>query len=133
MQDQVHYPKEEKISLGERLADLVADAVGSWMFIIYQSGFMALWITGNLMGWLTFDPYPFILLNLFLSFQAAYTAPFILMSQGRQSAKDRKTIEKDLRSDLRTEKHIKQVEHRLEELHAKMDEVLKHQHHKGDF
>jgi uncharacterized membrane protein len=71
-------------TLGERLADRVADVVGSWKFITVQSMLLVLWILLNALGpaqrW---DPYPFILLNLMLSFQAAYTAPIIMMSQNR--------------------------------------------------
>jgi len=101
-------------TFGQRLADFVADAVGSWAFIFHQSLLMAIWIGFNLMGWFTFDPYPFILLNLFLSFQAAYTAPFILMSQGRQSARDRETIEQDLQIDLKIEARMKILEEKLD-------------------
>ena len=86
---------------GERIADAVASRVGSWPFIIIQSTLLALWILGNaflIRDWLSgkpFDPYPFILLNLMLSFQAAYTGPFVLMSQNRQSARDRDEAEHD--------------------------------------
>ena len=86
---------------GERIADAVASRVGSWPFIIIQSTLLALWIIGNaflIRDWLNgkpFDPYPFILLNLMLSFQAAYTGPFVLMSQNRQSARDRDEAEHD--------------------------------------
>lgn len=86
---------------GERIADAVASRVGSWPFIIIQSTLLAMWILGNailIRDWLNgkpFDPYPFILLNLMLSFQAAYTGPFVLMSQNRQSARDRDEAEHD--------------------------------------
>ena len=120
---------KEKLTVGQRLADVVADIVGSWTFIFVQSSMLVLWMAVNVIGFASFDPYPFILLNLALSFQAAYTGPFVMMSQARQAAKDRATIEEDLRSDLRTEKHIKILEHRLEELHTKIDELLQHQHH----
>jgi uncharacterized membrane protein len=88
-------------SLGERLADGVAARVGSWPFIVVQSALLALWILANglLIGrWLgaePFDPYPFILLNLVLSFQAAYTGPVVMMSQNRQAARDRDAAEHD--------------------------------------
>ena len=86
---------------GERVADQVAARVGSWPFIIVQSTFLALWIVANgfiIRDWLNgkpFDPYPFILLNLMLSFQAAYTGPIVLMSQNRQAARDRDEAEHD--------------------------------------
>ena len=86
---------------GERVADGVAARVGSWPFIIVQSILLALWILANTLlirDWLggkPFDPYPFILLNLMLSFQAAYTGPVVLMSQNRQAARDRDEAEHD--------------------------------------
>lgn len=86
---------------GERVADAVAATVGSWPFILVQSSVLAVWVLANALlirDWLggrPFDPYPFILLNLVLSFQAAYTGPFVLMSQNRQTAKDRDEAEHD--------------------------------------
>jgi uncharacterized membrane protein len=83
---QIHVPK----TTGERAADAVAAAMGSWRFIIIQSAIVAAWIALNLVAILRhFDPYPFILLNLLFSTQAAYAAPIIMMSQNRQAAKDR--------------------------------------------
>ena len=70
---------------GERVADFFASWVGSWTFLIVQSILLAIWMTVNVMAWAyRWDPYPFILLNLVLSFQAAYATPIILMSQNRQ-------------------------------------------------
>ena len=75
---------------GAALADWVAETVGSWRFIVVQSVILAIWITLNVMAFIRhWDPYPFILLNLVLSFQAAYAAPIIMMSQNRQSEIDR--------------------------------------------
>jgi uncharacterized membrane protein len=88
-------------TLGERVADGVAARVGSWPFIIVQSALLGLWILANglLIGrWISgkpFDPYPFILLNLVLSFQAAYTGPVVMMSQNRAAARDRDAAEHD--------------------------------------
>ena len=88
-------------TFGERLADGVAARVGSWPFIAVQSLLLALWIVANgflIRAWLggrPFDPYPFILLNLVLSFQAAYTGPVVMMSQNRQAARDRDEAEHD--------------------------------------
>ncbi len=82
----IHTPR----NLGERLADDIATGMGSWKFIIGQSIFVGLWILLNLVGiFEKWDPYPFILLNLLFSTQAAYAAPIIMMSQNRQSQKDR--------------------------------------------
>lgn len=68
-------------TLGERFSDLVAAIIGSWRFILIQSGLLLTWLLVNVaLGGGAWDPYPFILLNLMLSFQAAYTAPIIMMS-----------------------------------------------------
>jgi uncharacterized membrane protein len=112
-------------SRGERIADAVAARVGSWPFILTQSVLLALWIIAN--GWLLrdwignkpFDPYPFILLNLMLSFQAAYTGPVVLMSQNRQTARDRDEAEHDYevnRDALELLRKIQRDQRHLEEL-----------------
>lgn len=111
---------------GERIADGVAARVGSWPFIIVQSTLLALWIVGNaflIRDWLNgkpFDPYPFILLNLMLSFQAAYTGPFVLMSQNRQSARDRDEAE----HDYEVNRQALEILRRLEGEQARVREVL---------
>lgn len=100
---------------GQRVADWVAATVGSWRFIIIQSVLLVIWIVLNVTGYvLQWDPYPFILLNLALSFQAAYTAPIIMMSQNRQSEVDRLHAEFDYRVNVKAELEI-------EALHAKID------------
>ncbi len=102
-------------SRGDRVADLVTAVVGSWKFIIIQSCLLALWIVLNVVAIIgQWDPYPFILLNLALSFQAAYATPFILMSQNRQSEVDRDRAQQDLDCDLKAELEI-------ELIHAKID------------
>jgi uncharacterized membrane protein len=112
-------------SRGERIADAVAARVGSWPFILTQSVLLALWIIANgllLRDWIghkPFDPYPFILLNLMLSFQAAYTGPVVLMSQNRQAARDRDEAEHDYevnRDALETLRRIQKDQRHLEEL-----------------
>lgn len=101
--------------MGQRLADTVARTIGSWRFIIFQSTAIAIWITGNVLtGKDAWDPYPFILLNLLLSFQAAYTAPAIMMSQNRQSEQDRRHAESDYEVNVKAELEI-------ELLHDKID------------
>ncbi len=110
-------------TLGERVADGVAASVGSWPFIITQSLLLGAWILGNgllIRDWLggkPFDPYPFILLNLVLSFQAAYTGPVVMMSQNRQAAKDRDEAEHDYEVN-------REALARLERLEAKLDELV---------
>ncbi len=102
-------------TLGQRIADRVAAIVGSWTFITLQSFLIAAWIGWNLWrGPAAWDPYPFILLNLLLSFQAAYTAPAIMMSQNRQAAIDRQHAANDYEVNVKAELEI-------ESLHAKID------------
>jgi uncharacterized membrane protein len=84
---------------GEELADKISSFVGSWKFIILQSIILFFWIILNIVNVFIFDPYPFILMNLFLSFQAAYATPMILMSSNRQSNKDREKSDLDLEID----------------------------------
>jgi uncharacterized membrane protein len=118
---------ESSMSLGDRVADRVATLVGSWPFIIVQSALLAFWIIANV--WLLlnhnplkpWDPYPFILLNLALSFQAAYTGPIVMMSQNRQSAKDRLEARDDYQCNLKAEEEIRIIMEHL----AHQDELLK--------
>lgn len=92
---------------GDRLADKISAVVGSWRFVMIQSSLLTLWIILNLTAFIQhWDPYPFILLNLALSFQAAYTAPIIMMSQNRQSIIDRQTTNHDYEINLKAELEI---------------------------
>lgn len=102
------------LTLGERIADLVAAVMGSWSFIVAQTLALCLWIAINASGGRAWDPYPFILLNLALSFQAAYAAPIIMMAQNRQAVIDRRKVEQDYDVNLKAELEI-------ELLHQKMD------------
>ncbi len=79
--------------LGARIADAVTGFMGSWRFLILQSILVALWIGGNILLFFHFDAFPFILLNLAFSTQAAYAAPLILLAGNRQAARDRATLE----------------------------------------
>ena len=118
--------KEGKVpppSLGTWLSDGVAATVGSWRFILIQSAALLTWIAVNAMiGTSAWDPYPFILLNLMLSFQAAYTAPIIMMSQNRQSEVDRHRALADYEVNLRAEADITL-------LHEKIDLLREQQMH----
>ena len=113
---------QKKLSLGERLADQIADFGGSWTFISLFAGFILVWIAINTVVLLLrpFDPYPFILLNLMLSCLAAVQAPIIMMSQNRQEARDRLRSENDYRVNLKAELEIRH-------LHEKLDHLLQHQ------
>jgi uncharacterized membrane protein len=108
---------EEQLTAGQRLADLVAEIIGSWRFIIIQSMLLAVWITLNITAYIyRWDPYPFILLNLALSFQAAYSAPIIMMSQNRQSEKDHLQAKNDYEVNLKAELEIMQLHEKFNEL-----------------
>lgn len=98
----------------DRAADAVAATVGSWRFVITQSMVLIGWLLFNSLSSHRVDPYPFILLNLLLSFQAAYTAPIIMMSQNRQSEIDRRRAVDDYRINCKAELEI-------ELLHEKID------------
>jgi len=103
------------LTLGERLSDLVAATVGSWRFILIQSGLLVAWLIANAaFGGNAWDPYPFILLNLMLSFQAAYTAPIIMMSQNRQSDIDRIRSIADYQVNIRSEAEISLLHEKID-------------------
>jgi uncharacterized membrane protein len=109
-------PKPQ-LTVGQRIADTVAANMGSWRFIIIQSVILLIWIILNVTAYIRqWDPYPFILLNLALSFQAAYAAPFIMMSQNRQQDIDRKKAENDFQVNVKAELEI-------ELLHQKIDQL----------
>jgi uncharacterized membrane protein len=110
-------PALERLTLGQRIADKVAATMGSWRFIIIQSIVLLLWVALNVTAYLQhWDPYPFILLNLALSFQAAYAAPFIMMSQNRQQEIDRLAATSDHQVNIKAELEI-------ELLHQKIDQM----------
>ena len=112
-----------ELTLGQRIADGVAATMGSWPFIIAQTTILALWILLNIVAWINhWDPYPFILLNLALSFQAAYAAPFIMMSQNRQQDVDRRQATEDFHVNVKAELEIELLHEKLDELRDK--EVL---------
>ena len=91
----VNQAHHDQATTGERLADAIAAGIGSWTFLIVQTILVLLWVALNLVGLfaLRWDPYPFILLNLMFSVQAAYTGPVLLLAGNRQSQKDRMTLE----------------------------------------
>lgn len=112
-----------QITFGQKIADTVAATMGSWRFIIIQTTILILWIALNITAWIEhWDPYPFILLNLALSFQAAYAAPFIMMSQNRQQDVDRQQAAEDFRINVKAELEIELLHQKLDELRGK--EVL---------
>ena len=103
------------LTLGEGLSDLVTAIVGSWRFILIQSGLLLAWLIANItLGGGAWDPYPFILLNLMLSFQAAYTAPIIMMSQNRQADIDRIRSIADYQVNIRAEAEISLLHEKID-------------------
>jgi uncharacterized membrane protein len=101
---------DERLTFGQRMADLVARIVGSWTFIVVQSVLLAIWATLNVVAWTRhWDPYPFILMNLFLSLQAAYTAPVIMMSQNRLAVRDRIEAHNDFLINQKAEEEIRAI------------------------
>jgi uncharacterized membrane protein len=112
-----------RLTVGQKIADDVAATMGSWKFIIIQSIILLVWIILNITAYVQqWDPYPFILLNLALSFQAAYAAPFIMMSQNRQQDIDRKAAEHDYQINVKAELEIELLHQKIDELRQK--EVL---------
>lgn len=113
---------DRELTLGEKMADKVAEFGGSWNFIAIFGGILVVWILINsvVLLWRPFDPYPFILLNLVLSCLAAIQAPIIMMSQNRQEAKDRLRGEHDYRINLKAELEIRHI-------NEKLDHLLSHQ------
>lgn len=119
----------DSLTVGQRIADAVASTMGSWPFIIIQSVILFFWVILNVVGWVShWDEYPFILLNLALSFQAAYAAPIIMISQNRQNERDRHQAEEDFRTNVEAETRIEALQIQLakienEKLDLLIDEV----------
>ena len=110
----------DRLTLGQNVADRVAATMGSWRFIIIQTCILFFWIVLNVTAYVQrWDPYPFILLNLALSFQAAYAAPFIMMSQNRQQDIDRKKAESDYNINIKAELEIELLHQKIDELREK--------------
>jgi uncharacterized membrane protein len=109
-----HAAYRTQLTPGQRIADAVAATMGSWRFIIVQSIVLAVWVVLNIVAWIDhWDPYPFILLNLALSFQAAYAAPFIMISQNRQAERDRHQADEDFRTNVEAEQRIEDLQRHL--------------------
>jgi len=110
---------KHQLSFGQRLADRVAEFGGSWKFIILFLAIMLIWMGANtlfLLGEESFDPYPFILLNLVLSSLAALQAPIIMMSQNRQADKDRMSASLNYEVSLKSDLEIMRMHQRIDEL-----------------
>jgi uncharacterized membrane protein len=117
---------DEKLTLGQKVADKVAAKMGSWSFIISQATIMVVWITLNLVGWFYhWDIYPFVLLNLAMSAQAAFATPLIMMSQNRQSEKDRLTAQNDYITDCKGEEEIRHIMEHLDHQDTLILQIVK--------
>lgn len=117
---------DEQMTVGQRVADRVASTVGSWRFIIIMSVLLLAWLVLNSFAWIKhWDPYPFILLNLALSFQAAYAAPFVMMSQNRQSEKDRLMAESDYHCNVKGEEEVRNIMDHLDHQDTVLFQLVK--------
>ena len=121
VQDPNQLIEKEGITLGERVADRVAGFGGSWRFIFCFFGGMMIWVSLNTILGRHFDPYPFILLNLFLSMLAALQAPVIMMSQNRQDTKDRIRSEADYRVNVKAEVEIAELHEKLDKMRGEIN------------
>lgn len=121
-----HEKHKAESKFGQHLADYVASGMGSWRFIIIQTVIVGVWMILNVVGFMHhWDVYPFILLNLLFSTQAAYAAPIIMMAQNRQSERDRHHAEQDYRTNLEAKKEIEQLLERLNVIEIeKLDKIL---------
>jgi len=129
MEDSVktwHQKHKEKLTPGQRIADEVARIMGSWKFIIFLSVFISIWVMLNLSAYFfQWDPYPFILLNLLFSVQAAYAAPIIMMSQNRQSDRDRIQANDDFETNVEAKREIEELQQSLARIeNEKLDKIL---------
>ena len=121
-----HEKHFESLGFGSRLADSVAKGMGSWKFIIVQTVLVILWMGLNLVGFIYhWDAYPFILLNLVFSTQAAYAAPIIMMSQNRQSERDRTQAQADYQTNIEAKQEIEALTLILNKLDVdKLDKII---------
>ena len=121
-----HEKHHQSLTFGGRVADTVANGMGSWRFIIIQTILVVLWMGLNLVGLIYhWDPYPFILLNLLFSTQAAYAAPIIMMSQNRQNGRDRMHAEEDYKTNLEAKHEIEALSIKLKSLEVdKLDKII---------
>jgi uncharacterized membrane protein len=125
-QNNWHEQHEETSTFGQRLSDKIANGMGSWKFIIWQTIIVLVWMFLNIVGFINhWDAYPFILLNLIFSTQAAYAAPIIMMSQNRQSQRDRIQADNDYRTNVEAKKEIEALQVQLNKLETeKLDKII---------
>ena len=121
-----HDKHESSLTFGDKVADSVANGMGSWKFIIWQSIFVICWMILNIIGLVRhWDVYPFILLNLIFSTQAAYAAPIIMMAQNRQSDRDRIQAQNDYQTNLDAKQEIEALQLHLSKIETeKLDKII---------
>ena len=121
-----HEKHESSLTFGDRIADTVANGMGSWSFIIWQTIIVLIWMALNVIGFVRhWDVYPFILLNLIFSTQAAYAAPIIMMSQNRQNKRDREQAQNDYQTNTEAKKEIEALQLQLNKLETeKLDRII---------
>ena len=121
-----HGKHSESLTKGQRIADAVASYMGSWQFIILQSGIVAIWVIVNVIAFaFRWDPYPFILLNLLFSTQAAYAAPVIMMAQNRQSERDRHQALEDYTTNVEAKEEIEELQVAINRIEIKkLDKII---------
>jgi uncharacterized membrane protein len=121
-----HEKHRSRLSFGGRVADAVAHGMGSWKFIILQTALVLLWMGINIVGFMfNWDVYPFILLNLLFSTQAAYAAPIIMMSQNRQNERDRLHAEQDYKTNKDAKQEIEALAITLKSIEVdKLDKII---------
>jgi uncharacterized membrane protein len=121
-----HQKHLESLGFGQRLADSVATGMGSWRFIIIQTIIVILWMAANVVGFIYhWDVYPYILLNLLFSTQAAYAAPIIMMAQNRQNERDRAQADADFKTNVEAKKEIEELLQKLNSIEIdKLDKIL---------
>ena len=121
-----HEKHQEGLTTGQRLADVLAMAMGSWKFIVAQTIIVIIWMSLNLVAYThRWDPFPFILLNLLFSTQAAYAAPIIMMSQNRQADRDRHQAQADYETNVAAKREIEELQRALTRLeNDKLNRIL---------
>ncbi len=122
-----HDKHKQSMTFGDRIADSVANNMGSWRFIIIQTIFVILWMILNAIAFINhWDPYPFILLNLIFSTQAAYAAPIIMMAQNRQNERDRHQALSDYETNLKAKLEIERLQKEISRMDdEKLEKIIK--------
>jgi len=121
-----HEKHKQSMTLGDRIADSVANNMGSWRFIIIQTIIVILWMILNIVAFVShWDPYPFILLNLIFSTQAAYAAPIIMMAQNRQNDRDRHQALSDYETNLKAKLEIEKLQKEISNMdNEKLEKII---------